>query len=254
MVLVKLRLVLILLAMSAMGSYANLLFYYNFDDDTMTNEGSGTATLNNTPGESSYIDSKAGWGRAFNSAVNRPWASPNISGGLTMAQMTVSVMMRGTDLASWDDIWSIYDGSKHMYLETNSSNSFSLFSSQAYGDATIASSYNVEDGDWHWLTVTVDSAAAAGDGESKLYIDGVLRDTQKWSWTSGAVTQFQLGSRLFDGARAMTVDIDEFRIYDRALHQPEVANLMVIPEPATMGIFLIFGTAVFALRRRLIRR
>jgi hypothetical protein len=222
----------------------DLIFYYNFDDDTMTNQGSGSATLNNIPTAASYIDGAPGFGRAFNSANNHPWASPGIGGGLTMDQLTVSVMMRSSGLDSWDDFWSIYDGTNHMYLETNGSNSASVFgTTPTYFDTNnLSSTENIEDGEWHFLTMTAD----VGTDTSKLYIDGELKNTQGWNWT-GTVSQFQLTSRLFDSARALTADIDEFRIYDEALSATEVADLMTaIPEPTSLGLFGLFGILLCA--------
>lgn len=167
-----------------------------------------------------------------------------------MGQFTVSVMMRSASLASWDDFWSLYDGSNHAYLETNASDSLSVFGSPAYqDDGNLGSTVNIEDGQWHWLAITADQSTDT----SRMYIDGTLVDTTDWNYT-GTATQFQLTSRLFDGTRALVADIDEFRIYDEVLTQPAIAALMVgsvVPEPSTLALCGAFGLFLWGARRRL---
>lgn len=85
---------------------------------------------------------------------------------------------------------------------------------------TLVSSTDVNDGDWHQITVV------HGNGTTKrLYVDGVLEDLLPFEGFTANSNHFVLGGHgdgVFSGA--FEGQIDEVRVYDRLLSSTEVAT------------------------------
>jgi hypothetical protein len=85
---------------------------------------------------------------------------------------------------------------------------------------------NISDNNWHHIAITYDQSALGG---VTLYVDGVQDSTAlnsaAWSWPVGQV--FELGrDTRYDGGYWETYNglMDDFRIYNRILTAPEVAQ------------------------------
>lgn len=74
-------------------------------------------------------------------------------------------------------------------------------------------------GTWYQLTALYDSAA----GEQRLYIDGVLVDTDTSTGFQATTIGLSLGS--LDGTQNWAGKLDDVRLYDRALTQAEITHL-----------------------------
>ena len=97
---------------------------------------------------------------------------------------------------------------------------------------------------WHHLAISFDPSFV-----NKVYVDGVLIGTTQ---SSGPIIYdgsqvLQLGS-WGQGGRNFSGEIDELRIYDRALTDEEVTTIMGPPVPAlgTGGVVLLIGFLLVA--------
>jgi len=102
--------------------------------------------------------------------------------------------------------------------------------------------------EWTHIAITVEQIGDA-PGEVNYYTNGVLADTKPIEVGFGATNT----SPLYIGSRADLFTqwngyIDEVRIYNNVLTQPEIAATMV-PEPSA-GLLALLGTALIGLRRR----
>lgn len=88
-------------------------------------------------------------------------------------------------------------------------------------EVTITSSNAINDGNWHHLTATLN----AGNGEMKLYVDGILRASGTGPAAArSAPANFHLGS-IGGTAGFLNGSIDEVRLYNKVLGQDEIARL-----------------------------
>ncbi len=112
---------------------------------------------------------------------------------------------------------------------TNSNIGLATFSGRvdasAYYTATSNSSIKVNDGQWHCLVGT------AGNGEWKIYVDGILRGSQPGLTTPSIALlsngpQFTIGTASV-GANPMWYNgaMDDVRVYNRVLNECEIEAL-----------------------------
>jgi len=95
-----------------------------------------------------------------------------------------------------------------------------LFGVPAGGGAFVEKSYLWGDSDWHHVAGTVD-----GQNSTKLYVDGVLRESSHGNPLPAELSGIAIGARLGGGDR-LKGDIDEVSIWNRALSQAEIqANM-----------------------------
>jgi hypothetical protein len=97
------------------------------------------------------------------------------------------------------------------------------------GGGNIQGDSSINDGGWHHVAVTVQENATASYPEVILYLDG-MDDTRPttdldpvFDLTAGE--DVRIGSRPASNDRFFIGQIDDVRIYDRALTQEEVAWL-----------------------------
>ena len=94
----------------------------------------------------------------------------------------------------------------------------------------------IYDGDWHHVACTYDSASST----KRLYFDGVeLGSGAVISDLNVASSGFAIGSTSAGGEQINGL-IDDVRVYDGALSQPEIAALAAATPPPTPGT-LIYG-------------
>jgi len=126
-----------------------------------------------------------------------------------------------------------YDRSEYWRLEVNGSASHGEINWTVKTDKgflAVSSSSRIDDGQWHQVTGVFDN------GTSKLYIDGVLENTDSKGTTFGTGKKrygfIGTGSEAkeFDGNNSpknyFKGEIDEVRIWDKALNETEVRDGM----------------------------
>ena len=106
---------------------------------------------------------------------------------------------------------------------------------------------------WHHVVAT----GSTTNGELKLYVDGVLKDTDS-ALVNGVTMnghQFAVGAARFvsdAGTRPFDGLIDEFALYGTVLDQPTIEahyDAGVAPEPTTMAMLALGGVAMIRRRR-----
>ena len=122
-----------------------------------------------------------------------------------------------------------------------------------FGGFSVSSPNPPGNGVWTHVAITV-----SGTTSHSLYIDGSLAA----SGTSTTQTFFTnpsapltIGAWLPNGASYSTASVDDFRIYNTALSDSEVAAVYAIPEPSTYAALAglgALGLAVLRRRRRLL--
>ena len=113
----------------------------------------------------------------------------------------------------------------------------------------VESNTAVTDNQWHHIAATYDGNVM------RMYVDGLLENTTEW--TTGYLTNdeplfismFQYGYNDGHGnlSGSLNGDMDDVRIYNRALSAGEVASL--VPEPSTATLLTI-GTLLGLTQRR----
>lgn len=206
---------------------ADLVAYFNFDnaDDLGANTGSIAtdwnqfANVTQSPGRFG-----AGAGN-FVAGSSQAWDA-DFSVGV-LESFSVSLHVKSEQAASWDDFVSIGTGNNVVFvLERNGAEGVSIYNiGEVGGVASNAVSYSpgatvfdVDDGEWHHLGMTV------GDGTITLYIDGEPRGTSAYEGV-GPISAFQIASRFGAGVRAITAEIDDVAVYSETLGGAEMAFL-----------------------------
>lgn len=104
------------------------------------------------------------------------------------------------------------------------------------------------DGTWHHVAYTNDGSA----GNQAIYWDGALvvgPGAAGFNGNLAAATELILGTSF--GSGSYNGFLDEIRVYDTLLTQPQIqAAMTVVPEPATATLAGVFGLAGLMLRRR----
>lgn len=135
-----------------------------------------------------------------------------------------------------DNVWEI--GEKSFYLDPGGRPAF-VGNTNSY----ITSSVSVTDGLWHHVAVVWDYSGTGTSGTGKIYIDGIDQTFTSTYWAnynnSTVSGTFKIGARSFavgEGMNMFQGDMDELRIWNRALCQAEIQYNMNCELPIT-GIY-----------------
>lgn len=258
------KLVNLLLGLSilaAHASHASLVAHYTFDNsgDLYANTGSVTTSWNSSSGVTQSAGLFGAGAGSFVAGTSSLWGNSfNIA---DLSSFSLSMHVKSTQTNSWDDFISFGSGvSGNFVLERNGSEGVSVFniggvggtatSEGAIGYAPGSATFDVDDGSWHHLGMTV------GNGTLSLYVDGVNRGTAAYSG-SGNIAAIQIASRLGDPGRAITTEIDDIAIYNVTLSSAQmlhlssnVATANPIPEPSSAAILTAMMSLLLVGRRR----
>jgi hypothetical protein len=208
-----------------------LVGYWSFDDargSTATDfSGNGNAgTLTNMDPGSDWVAGKRGTALDFDGSddyVNIPDAQPLKADNT----ITVSLWIKGNPNDAGDGYAraiSKSDQSEGWALQRNSNNDyFGLrIDTTATSSKTIRDTGTVLDNTWHHVAFTIDS------GTAKLYRDGVVQENGSYDHRNGFgdnTEPLQLAADTSEGTKRLKAEIDEVRIYDRALSSSEIKDL-----------------------------
>ncbi|MDD2600091.1 MAG: DUF2341 domain-containing protein [Kiritimatiellae bacterium] len=134
------------------------------------------------------------------------------SGGLALDHLTVSMWVNLANGETWRNWWGIEAGSgNHLRMEIDDENPgrCNIYNTNISGAGSLGDSTTpVEDGRWHMLTFTANTAS----NEAKVYVDGV-QDGSTAAWSATAVaTGFKVGASWAGGyVGAVGGRIDEAR-------------------------------------------
>jgi len=196
----------------------NLVAFYSFENNTQDSSGNG---LNGTVmGNPVFVEGVAGMALSFDGVNDYVDFGTDAIFDIT-EQITLSAWVNTND--SGDNQHNPYVGKgDHAYAIKHSSGNqieFFIYDGGWFtANFSVSSSFN---GEWHHVAGTYDGS------ELKTYVDGALRATtahagsievQTHNLTIG--TNSEEEGRFYDGA------IDEVKIYNRALSQPEIRFLV----------------------------
>jgi len=196
------------------------------------NEGSGTSTLDASGNGNTAQINGATWttGRLGNAlSFNGSSDTVNVNRQVvdTSASFTVAAWVELSDLSTWHTAVS-QDGNyvSGFFLQFTDSGqfAFSLVNSDSSTATTIraTSNFNAVAYTWYHLVGVYD----AGATQSSLYVNGILRSTQRVpaAWNAGGDTV--IGRAKWDHATDFwSGKIEDVRLYNRALSATDVTNL-----------------------------
>ncbi len=88
---------------------------------------------------------------------------------------------------------------------------------------------SIQDGQWHHIAVVLDNDGSMNVDETKHYVDGVLQSvysTTAYPVNTVAAEDMTFGQSIVHGGNFFAGQLDEVRIYDRALSEDEVRTMM----------------------------
>ena len=229
---------------------AGPVLYMSFDSTSatiVTNNGSGGTLMNGTlTGAGATIVAGGRYGKAL-----------NVNG--TAAYVVISNKVANLDCTSGAQPWTYalwlktstagakygYQGSgtwstnyqTTFYLNTNSTAAGGTkVGGVRWADNWLTGTTAVNDNAWHFIAITVSG------GYKKIYVDGNLdAQTGTTGWAGGAAltaNQFWIGGSpdTGDGTANLNGLIDEVYLYNRALNQAEIQNLMTVTNAVVAGV------------------
>lgn len=243
------------LALSLGTTHGALVAHFTFDNagDLGANTGSVATSWNSFSGVTQTTGLFGSGAGSFVAGTSSAWDNDFTVANLNA--FTLSMHVKSSQTVAWRDFVSIGTGNNVVFvLERTGSEgvfNYNIGNVGGTGEGQVgyapgAGTFDVDDGTWHHLGITV------GGGTITLYIDGVSRDSATYSG-SGAISAFQLASRFGDGGRAITTEIDDVAIYDEALDSAQMGWLAsneataAAPEPSAA---LLGGLGLLALLRR----
>jgi len=215
------------------------LLWFNFDqgvdvtDGIVTNLGSGGMAMNGILNGNATV---TGGGR-YGSALSLDGAS-NLEIDNRVTPLDCNVTGASWTYALWiktgtaggvfgyqgDGTWS--SGATTFYLNSNGTSAGTKAGGVRYGDGWLTGTTALNNNTWHFVAITVSG------GTKTIYVDGAVNaKTGTTGWTTAAMTyanQFLIGDTpdTSDGGVSFSGLIDEVYLFNRALSQTEVANLM----------------------------
>ena len=132
-----------------------------------------------------------------------------------------------------DGSWSA--GATTFYLNNNTGSGTKV-GGVRYGDGWLTGTSNVNNNVWHFIAITVNA------GTKTIYVDGKLdAQTGTTSWNAAASTlanQFWIGASpdTGDGVVSFNGLVDEVYLFNRALSQTEITNIMSNQSVVTRGV------------------
>lgn len=168
----------------------------------------GTLTLHGTPAVAGQMDGGAGTG------PGNFLHDDTLVGFIVSTTFTFSLWAKTTQVVSAPFATFGRDtGANQCALYLDGASGIAFITNG--GNFTVSSVVPVNDGNWHYLLATVDTIS----GETKFYLDGVLKSTGVilWNISIGTPIDNITIGRLGGGLQPLTASIDEVRVYNDIL-------------------------------------
>ncbi|MEK7174650.1 MAG: LamG domain-containing protein, partial [Patescibacteria group bacterium] len=191
----------------------SLVGYWKFDEGsgTSVNDASGRGNNGTLTGSPGWIAGKSNYALDFSSASQYAWKDWV---DFTVSQLTISFWMKADTVSTgYRDLVGISAGDPTRFHLNTTDNSIIWYS--VYGGSSIYSGVIPQVGVWYHVVGTHDGQTA------NVYVDGILKSSSTSSGTSFTSTGLRVGAdtEVFDG------QIDDVRIYNRALSAAEISAL-----------------------------
>ena len=211
------------------ASNANLVLHYKFEGNA--NDSSGQGNHGDPNGGVSYTAGKLGQAISLD-GIDDYVAIQNLNYASTgHTEVTVCAWIRTSN--PFDQAIASFDRNEYWRFEINGNGGedgqLSWCVMTSGGQVDFGSQTRVDDGQWHHATGVFDN------GTLGVFIDGKLDNSTSGGNTfgTGNIRYGFVGSRseadVFDGPTGVpwvfAGDLDDVRIYERALSQAEIANL-----------------------------
>jgi len=259
---------------------ADLIGYWNFDNDTLVESSGYVDPAGNHDGTAvgtvAYMAGPTGFGRAIdltggggvnvnNSSSGSVYNLGHIGGTLpAKSPLTVACWVNAWPDADrtvgWDGWWGSFvdkqgAGNGGWKIGAESATLAEYWFGDTRGPQGNAG-VNVSDGEWHHIAATFDNSTTTP--QLKLYVDGGVAATGNFSQLWDHNIPLRFGVQNVNGDAYSLVQLDEIRVYNEVLDQNAIQALMtapggpVIPEPSTFAIWALglLGLLLVARRRK----
>jgi len=216
--------------------------HYPFEGDATDTSGNGfhgTATA--LTFASGRIGAQAGQFNGTSSYISIPCS---VTDDFTVAMWVKTTDTSGGSSAQWWSGKALVDGDVSGggadWGTSIVNGKFALGAGSPAGDVTVASAVNVNDGKWHHLAATRNTAS----GAMQVYVDGVLQGSG--SGPTGSRTSppgLRIGALASGSSNFLSGTIDDVRLYSRILTSAEITALADAQLPAPDTVRATPGTA-----------
>lgn len=257
-----------LFALTSLPGRAATVVHYDFDGNALDSSGAGNHGL--VVGSPTFVAGEFDGAIAFDNPIGATNATQYVKipssssiGALSDLSFSVTMKFKSTDTSqlngrlfgnggssangliviNYNDV----DTAEATAAIRGSTGTLLLFELEARGNPDAL----VTDGDWHWVTLTLDRVGSV----AQYFVDEVLIDSQSFTnLGSVSLNDLSLGAVFFTpqfSARATVVD--DFRMFDIPLSAAQVENLVTTGTVPLPPAFICLVSALFGLgvtRRR----
>ncbi|MEN6425018.1 MAG: LamG-like jellyroll fold domain-containing protein [Phycisphaerales bacterium] len=201
-----------------------LVAYYKFDGDAKDSAGSHHGTATGSPG---FVTGKTG--QALNMTADGQYVAVAYAPDLAMSTFTIGAWINAADFSALRAILGTRIGGDYTFdvkaeatrIHGDIGNGTAWLNTSL--DISTARGGVIDTGEWHHVAYVIDNATQA----AYMYLDGALGATATFSGTPMFMTSAEtLGIGYCSSGEYMHGQIDEVRIYNRALSEAEVADLV----------------------------
>lgn len=204
---------------------ANLLAYYPLDESTGTlaSDGSASAFNGTVSGGATWGTGKLNNALSFDGVDDTVTVPHNSSLNIT-GDMTISAWVKPTSLGPFTSGSANVVSKRtttahapfHLRMKDNGQMRFEGFSVSSAGYVGVNAATNIDTSRYYHIT------GVRSSSQVKIYIDGVLSNSTAWSGVADTNTEAMLIGGATSQFSAFPGNIDEVKIYNRALTDAEV--------------------------------
>lgn len=228
------------------GPTSGLILRYKFDEGSGTTitDSVGNHTVTGHAGATWTPSGKSGSGLDINSTSGRSFSPSNqtdLHFNPRTDAFTVSVWVRTTSTGTYKTIFDKNDGTTTNYKAwTTSVNSIEAYSGGTAKTVSAAGPPALNDGNWHLVTLV--NFNRSGTWYFRIYYDSGTAYAEMPSGDKTNTALLRVGS-LTSGSNSWSGQLDDFRIYNRALSATEVGELYAADATNFAPVVSIAATA-----------